>query len=96
MNKLLLLALLATTACTQGLTPKQQKTVDVFECRVAALQPVVGTVFDATDLVKEVIQGKVDPVAVMTTLGVAKADIVAVAEAWNACSPAPVVEGKAS
>ncbi len=86
---LLLLPLLAS--CTQGLTPKQQHALDVFDCRVAALEPVVGTVFDTADLVKEVIQGKVDPVAIMITLGAAKADITAAAEAWNACAPQPVV-----
>lgn len=72
-------------------TPQAQRAQDVFECRVAALSPYLSAVFDVSEVVRDTIQGKADPVAIMSTLGLLMADIHAAAEAWNACSPQLIV-----
>lgn len=77
-------------AC-HDMTPQGQRARDVFECRVTALEPYIGSVFDVANVVRDTIQGKVDPVAIMSTLGATIADIHAAAEAWNACNPKPIV-----
>jgi hypothetical protein len=74
------------TGCTQ-LTPAQQARVDLFECRVKALEPVVGSVFDASDLVREMYAGHVNLGSVLGTLKVTQAEADAIVESFNACDP---------
>ncbi len=82
-------AALLALSC-HDLTPQQARAESVFECRVRALEPFIGTVFNTAQVVRDTIQGKVDPVAIMVTLGAVAADVHAAAAAWNACLPAPV------
>lgn len=86
MRLLLLSGALLFTGCGFQ-NAKSQHAYDVFQCRVHAIKPLIGDVFDAEILVRDAIQGKVDLVAIMQTLGTDKQDIVAAAAAWKACDP---------
>lgn len=75
--------------CAGGrLEPKAQRAVDTFACTVDAVQPYVGSVLDAEELVRDAIQGKADLVRVLTALGATRADLVALHAALGACFPA--------
>lgn len=87
----MVLAICSGGVACHDLNPRAQHAQDVFECRVAALEPYIGGVFDVADVVRDVVQGKVDPVKMMLTLGAVAADVHSAAEAWNACDPQPVV-----
>lgn len=84
-----LAATLLLCSCTQALTPQQQHAADVFTCRVHALSPYVGQALDVEELVREALQGKVDPGAVLAGLGVLPETIQSAKQAWQACVPAP-------
>ena len=79
------------TGCTSGLNPKQQAALDLYECRVHALEPYIPTaVVDVGELVRDATNGKVNPGLVLSNLGADRADIDAAVAAWNACAK-PVV-----
>lgn len=79
-------------ACSAQKTAKAIRALSVFECRVAALRPYVGEVYDTEELVRDVLAGKASPGSVLQGLGTAPADIEAAAAAWAACRPPPALE----
>lgn len=82
------LVIFALLACAGGqLSPKAQRQIDVFECRVRALQPYVGEVLDVAEVVRDAIRGKADPGAAILGLGGTPDDVRAAAKDWHACDP---------
>lgn len=63
-------------------TPETER----FDCQVAALEPVVGRVLDAQDLVRDLYAGKADLGEVLTSLRTDKAKVDALVQALRACS----------
>lgn len=78
-------------ACAE-LPAARQAQVDLFECRVAALQPAVEPVFDASELVRDIYAGHASLPRVFQLLNSAEAEVQATLERLNACEPqAPAV-----
>lgn len=71
-----------------SLTPAQEAQVDTFHCRVAAFAPLVEPAFDAEDVARDALSGKIDPRDLAARLGATLDAINAAVEAWNACNPA--------
>lgn len=96
----LVVAVLAALGVTLGsgcapLTPAQRAKLDLFECRVAALEPSCGAVFDTAQLVRDVYAGNADLGAVFGALRLSEAEARAAVDRLNACSgdlPAGVVQ----
>lgn len=78
-----LLLLVALTGCS--VLPAAKRAAGVYACKVAAIEPYVGQVFDAEELVRDILTGKVDPSAVFQALDIAESDYKNAAEAWRAC-----------
>ncbi len=74
-----------------ALNPRQQAIVDLYQCRVHALAPYVGDVFDAAELVRDVTKGDTDLVKVLAGLGWATEDIMKASAELSACEPQPAV-----
>jgi len=74
----------------QALPPAQQATFDLFACRVDALEPYTGAVYDTAQLVRQAVLGKTDLVRVLLGMGYTQAQVIEAVEAWNACEQ-PVV-----
>jgi hypothetical protein len=81
------LALVALAAGCTNLTPAQEAQSDMFECRVAAFRPLVEPAFDAADVARDALAGKVDPRLIAAKLGATVEAINAAVSAWNACAP---------
>ncbi len=79
---------LAGLGC-QPCTPAQQARLDLFECRVKALEPLVGPTLDAAELVRDIYLGRADLGQVLATLKASQAEAKALAERFHACEPAP-------
>lgn len=79
---------LAGVACASfgELTPKAQRAVDTFECRVEALKPYIDPVLDAEELVRDIAMGKANPETALYVVGASRAEFEAAVAAWNACS----------
>lgn len=88
---LLLPAALALASCARPLSPADQHKLDVFECRVHAVLPIAGEVFDAQSLVRDIIAGKADLSAIAKDLGAAEVELHEVLAAWSACDPQPAI-----
>lgn len=93
------LALLSGLACNGcGLfgvsQPRAQRALSTFQCRVSALSPYLGAVYDVEDLTRDVIAGKVDPIGVAMALGATEADILALIAAWRSCDAPPALPAK--
>jgi hypothetical protein len=82
--------------CTLAQTEAARARVDLFECRAHALQPVVGDVLDAQELVRDVYAGKASLGAAFAALKVTQAEAEAVAAALAACDGPSVPEGDPS
>lgn len=82
-----LTALFVINCSGHQLTPAQQQALDLFECRVHALQPYVGGVYDTAAIVRAWSRGNQDLIGLLTNLGYLAEDIHAVAESFGACSP---------
>lgn len=82
--------LLCSCGLFTELEPKAQRALDMFECRVRALTPHCGEVYDVESLVRDILQGRANPVRVLEGLGATLPEIAAVGEAWNACDTRPV------
>ena len=78
------------------LTPAQQAQVDLFECRVEALEPSCGAVLDTSELVRDLYAGRVDLGRVLSVLKVTQAEADAIAERLNACDPPQMPTGQPS
>lgn len=64
--------------------------VEQFECRVQALQPLVGDVMDAEQLVRDVYAGRASLGAVVGALDATQSEVLALTEALAACNgPVP-------
>lgn len=96
-SKLAKLGLGSLIVACYSLTPEQQARVDVFECRVAVVSGLYGSLDEPEELVRDVMLGKVNPVQALVASGAKAPEVIAAARAWNACDPdqpAPVtVEG---
>ncbi len=71
----------------QQLTPDQERALSLFECRVEALQPYVGGVYDTAGIVRAWSRGNQDLVALLKNLGYLPGEIERAADAMGACSP---------
>lgn len=91
MRRLLALAGVLSLAACHDLSPRQQAMIDLYECRVHALAPYVGDVFDAAELVRDVTKGQVELVHVLAALGWASEDISKAATELGACEPAQAI-----
>ncbi len=93
--RLLLAALAGAASSGCGVFPEPNTPARaVFECRVQVLKPFVGDVAGA--LVPQIAAGQVEPVQLLLSLGLEPKDILAVAEAYHACAPAPAAPPAAS
>lgn len=70
--------------------PRAQRAADVFECYVAAVEPHVGGVIDAADLVRDALQGRASLPQALSLLGATADDLRAIDAAMAACR-GPVV-----
>ncbi len=86
----------AQLGCTQAQTEAARARVDLFQCRAHALEPVVGDLFDAQELVRDLYSGKASLEAVLGALRVTQAEGEAVVEALQACDGPKVPEGSQS
>jgi hypothetical protein len=68
-----------------SLTPAQQKRVDLFVCRAAALEPVVGEVLDAEELLRKIYAGEASLSSALGTLDATPAEIAKIRAALAEC-----------
>ena len=80
----------ALTAAACGFLGAKSPKTDLFLCRVAALEPAVGDVLDAEQLIRDVYVGKASIAAALSAVGASAAEVHAVIDALQACEPAPV------
>lgn len=83
----LLTAFFLVRCAGEQLTPAQEKVLSLFECRVHALQPYVGSVYDTAELVRDAAAGKTELMRVLQALGYAPEDIAQIASAFGSCEP---------
>lgn len=88
MKFLLLATLLALAAGCTPCTPAQQAKLDLFECQVHALAPLVEPVLDAADLVRDLETGKADLRSVLGSFAKTQAEVDATLKALRACAVA--------
>ena len=75
-----------------GCTGPQLRALSVLDCRVKALEPLLGSDL-AEEIAREASKGKVDPGRVLRELGTLPADFAEARRAWLACvPPAPMPE----
>lgn len=71
-------------------TPQAQATIDrvraAIECRADVLEPYLGE--SAETWVLEIAAGRVDPIQMLANLDLSIPEIIAIAEQFDACSPA--------
>jgi len=67
------------------LTPKQQRVLDIIECRVHSLVPFVPDALDLESIVRNIMVGNAGPEALLEGIGALKEDIAAARAAWDAC-----------
>lgn len=87
MKLILIASTIVLAAGCHNLKPAQQKQLDMFECRAAAFAPLVEPAFDAADVARDAIAGKVDPRQIAAKLGASIDAINAAVDSWNACAP---------
>lgn len=85
MKRLAFIALLAL-GC-HDLTPKQQRVLDIVECRIHSLVPFVPEAIDLESIVRNIMVGNAGPEALLEGVGALKEDIAAARAAWDACIP---------
>jgi len=73
------------------LTPEQQAAVDLFECRVRALEPYVGEIYDTSDLVRQFSTDDVELGKMLNSLGYELPEILKAADAFRSCQPDPAL-----
>ena len=88
---LLAYALVAYVMCFGiGCKHLPEPRVAQFECRVRALQPLVGDVLDAEQLVRDVYAGRASLGSVLGALDATQSEVMALTEALEACNgPTP-------
>lgn len=82
-------ALALFTACTGCAQPAKSPKKDLVQCYAAALQPVVGEVYDAVELTHDLVAGKASLAAVLANLQVAEAEAKALDARIKACTAPP-------
>lgn len=86
---------LALPACKllRSEDPRQAK----FSCQARALEPVVGSVYDAEELLRDLSAGKASLGTVLASLQATPAEVHAMLDALRACEgePAPAIEPEA-
>lgn len=82
----LTLAALAVTGC-QLLKGAQSPEATVYTCKVAALHPYVGDVFDTEELVRDAMSGKADLERALQSLAVLGLRLEAARAEYLACDP---------
>jgi len=82
-----LTAMFVVNCAVHQLTPAQQKAFDLFACRVDALHPYVGSVYDTAGIVRAWSSGNQDLVGLLMNLGYLQEDVEAAAAAFSACAP---------
>jgi hypothetical protein len=91
----LLIGALAFCAC-HSLTPAQEARLALFECRAAALAPVVGDVLDAEALIRDVYVGRASLSSALSSLNATPEEIAKVVSALGACDGNPEPSATAS
>lgn len=81
----LLLVWCALSGC--ALFSASNARVERFDCQVRAIEPLVGDVLDARQLVRDIYTGKASLGTVLGTLGATEAEVRALVEALQACEP---------
>ena len=82
--------------CTRTQSEAARARVDLFACRVHAVEPVVGDVLDASELVRDVYTGKASLGAAFAALQITESEAQAVVAALQDCDGPHVPEGSAS
>lgn len=83
MRYLLLIAALFGCGLLESASPR----VERFECQVRALEPVVGDVLDARQLLQDLYAGKANLGSALNAVRATQAEADALVEALNACEP---------
>ena len=86
MTKYIALALLLSGCSLLKAAPPR---VERFNCQVRALEPLVGDVLDAEQLVKDLYAGRANMQAVLANLDVAAPEVLELMSALRACEPPP-------
>lgn len=81
-----ILAALGALGC-HALTPAQQARLGAFECQVAAVEPLCAPALDAAELVRGFYSGSSSLMEALGSLGATKAEVEAMVQRWNACTP---------
>ena len=82
------LALLAgCSGCFRNATPEAQERLRVFECQVAALEPIVEPVFNAAELVRDAYGGVADIDEVLAALQTSQLEAASLKVALQRCRP---------
>lgn len=82
-----LLAWLALSGC--GVFAPSNPRAEKFECAVRALEPLVGEVYDARELVRDLYAGKASLGAVIGNLEASAPEIMQLMRDLKACEPPP-------
>jgi hypothetical protein len=80
------ISVMAWLALGCGLFGPKAPRVEVLECRARALEPVVGEVLDARELALDLYKGRASLASVLSALEATPAEIVALAQAFDACN----------
>lgn len=78
----------ALPACT-NLTPAQEARSELFECRAAALAPVLGDVLDAAQLIRDVYVGRASLSSALGSLDATPEELSQLVSALSACDGKP-------
>ena len=82
-----LVAALTLTACVPTRAPESAARLAQFECRVEALSPIAGDLYDVAGLVRDIYAGRSSLTAVVAALKPTAAELQTLMLALQACEP---------
>lgn len=85
----LLLCAALLPACGGWFGPSKSARGALFECRVEALKPIAGEVYDVEYLVREVYAHRMSLAAVVASVNATRQEVQTMLEALAACDPQP-------
>jgi hypothetical protein len=91
----LLFSAICLPACGGWLGPSKSARADLFECRVEALKPIAGEVYDVEQAVREIYAGRLSLAAVAASVQATQAEVATLVAALKACEQ-PAVDAPAS
>ncbi len=86
----------AATGCAGLLSSAPSARVAKFNCQVDAVQPVVGDVLDAAELVRALYSGEANLGAALAAVGATEAEVRALVAALEACEGPSLPDGEPS